>query len=89
MKMYRLEGFDSCIVGVVGAPNLKNAVCYDINKILAKLMKDGDMTRDEAIEHFEFNIRDTNLGDGTPVFLNRLNIDQICHMMHRDDVGDN
>jgi len=62
------DGFEKCLVGIsyqYGRPPLG---CYDYNRCIKKLMKDG-MNQDEAIEFFEFNTLGAWLGENTPVFI--------------------
>jgi hypothetical protein len=42
--------------------------CYALDKVLAHYMADG-MTFDEAVEHFEFNVRGAWVGPTTPCFI--------------------
>ena len=61
-------GFEDCIVGVgerFGGPPV---AVLDLEKMLTQLEKDG-MTRDEAIEYFEFNILGAHIGDENPVYM--------------------
>ena len=63
-----VDGYDDCIVGIVercGAPDL---VCYDVEQIMVKLCGEG-LSRDEAREHYYFNILGAWVGPGTPCFL--------------------
>ena len=62
------DGFDEAIVGVVERIGM-TAVCYDKDKIIEILMKDGDMLYEEALEYFYFNIQGAWVGEHTPVFL--------------------
>jgi hypothetical protein len=64
------EKFDRAIIGVVARPTLEPIACYDIEKILDVLQGDG-MTRQEAVEWFEYNTASTWFGIGTPVYLAR------------------
>ena len=64
------EFFDEAIVGVVERINL-TAFCYDTQEILDILNRDHDLTPEEALEHFEFNIRGSYVGEHSPVFLDR------------------
>ena len=87
--LFRMDGFDDCIVGIVAGPNCPDAVCYDIDLVLQKLQDDMDMTRDEAIEFFEFNMRDASVGKGTPVFMRWANIKTIDALLNREDPSNN
>ena len=64
------EFFDEAIVGVVERINL-TAFCYDTQEILDILNRDHDLTPEEALEYFEFNIRGSYVGEHSPVFLDR------------------
>lgn len=62
------SGFEDCIVGVgerFGGPPV---AVLDVEKMLKKMEKDG-MTREEAIEYFEFNILGAHVGEENPVYL--------------------
>lgn len=62
------NGFEDCIVGVgerFGGPPM---AILDVEKMLTKLEKEG-MTREEAIEYFEFNILGAHVGEQNPVYM--------------------
>lgn len=63
------DGFDDAIVGL-GICFNSYKVIYDKNKVIEILEK--DMSHEEAIEFFEFNIIGSYVGDETPVFLEDL-----------------
>jgi hypothetical protein len=63
-----MDGFDDCIVGIVERCTMPPIVCYDREKVIAALMRDG-MTWEEAEEYFEFNQMGAWVGDSTPCFL--------------------
>lgn len=52
--IYLFDGFNDCLVGAIEAGGTVCA-CYDREKIIARLLEDGDMTREDAIEHISFN----------------------------------
>ena len=67
------EIYDKAIVGIVERINL-TALCYDTQEILDILQQDGaehSMSQEESIEHFEYNIRGSYVGEHSPVFLER------------------
>ena len=71
MMLEPREIYDKAIVGVVERINL-TAFCYDTQEILNILAEpEYRMTPEEAIEHFEFNIRGSYVGENSPVFLDR------------------
>lgn len=63
-----MDDYDDCIAGVVQRFGQDPIVCYDLDKVLAKLVKDG-MTYDEAVEWFEFNQIGAWVGEKTPCFI--------------------
>jgi len=60
--------FDSAIIGVVSRINFE-AVCYSTDKVVELLMEKDNMEYEEALEHFDFNIIGSWVGEHTPVFL--------------------
>ena len=71
MMLEPREIYDKAIVGVVERINL-TAFCYDTKEILNILAEpEYRMTPEQALEHFEFNIRGSYVGEHSPVFLDR------------------
>ena len=66
------DGFEDAIIGVAERINLDPVVAYDVDKIIEILMKRDDMTDEEALEYFYFNIKDAWMGEGTPIFITKL-----------------
>ena len=64
------KSFDSCVVGY----DISGRVIYCRNKIIKAFMKDG-MTKDEAVEYYEYNTLGTfqgmSLDRNPPIFLNK------------------
>ena len=65
------ERFDAAIVGYVERACKSPVICYDKDKVLKILMED-DMSWDEALEYYEYNIVGAYMGEHTPVFLETL-----------------
>lgn len=66
-KAITFPEFDSCVAGIVIRANGESVVCYDYHKVIAQLML--DMSEEDAVEHFYFNVVGSNLGEYTPCFL--------------------
>ena len=64
------EIYDKAIVGMVERINL-NVFCYDSVEILLILQNEFWMTAEEAVEHYEYNIRGSFQGANSPVFLEK------------------
>ena len=64
------DGFDKAIIGVSTSFN-KMSVAYDTNKCINILVRRDKMSREEAIEYFEYNVVGSYVGDHTPSFIER------------------
>ena len=62
------EGFDEAIAGVVWDGE-RTRVVYDTELILELLMGRSEMTYEEAVEYFDFNIAGSYMGEYTPFYL--------------------
>jgi hypothetical protein len=63
-----MGGYDDCIIGICNRFGQEPIVAYDYDKVIAKLEKDG-MSREEAIEWFQFNQIGAWAGKTTPCFI--------------------
>jgi len=70
-ELLTADGFDRAIVGVVHRMDTM-AICYDKNKVIEILME--DMSYEDAIEYFEFNIAGAWVGEATPFFLETMDL---------------
>jgi len=61
------DGFDEAVIGVCRDTY---RVIYDANKMIDILIKDDDMSYEDAIEFLEFNTFYTYVGDKTPIYCN-------------------
>jgi len=62
----KADGFDDCIVGVESTGD--TILVYSTQLILEKLVKDSEMTWEEAIEYFDYNIQGSK-GEGYPIYI--------------------
>ena len=67
-QMLFADGFDKAIIGVAHIQN-KRIVSYDTKKCIKILMK--DMTQEEAMEYFDFNVLGAYMGEYTPAFIEK------------------
>lgn len=61
------DGLDDAIVGIVRVHTRPGHVAYSREKIIEALME--DMSYDDAVEYFEFNIACLWAGEHTPAIL--------------------
>jgi hypothetical protein len=66
-------GFNEAFMGV-GTQFNKELAVYSKDKVIKILMGNGDMTQDEAVEYFEFNVQGAWVGEGTPMFLEKMSV---------------
>ena len=62
------DGFDEAIAGVVWDGE-RTRVVYDTELILELLMGRSEMSYEEAVEYFDFNIAGSDMGVYTPLYL--------------------
>lgn len=65
-----MDGFDDCIEGIVKRYGQEPIVCYNLEKVVKKLME-LDMTEEEAYEYFEYNQLGAWVGEHTPCFIEK------------------
>ena len=70
-ELLLMDGYDDCVVGLVERFGQPTIICYDRDKVLEKLVRDG-MTEEEAEEWFNFNQLGAWMGDKTPCFLSAI-----------------
>ncbi len=63
-----LDGYDSCVAGVLERHGMEPVIVYDKERVLQRLVDDG-MTKEEAVEFFDFNQLGAWAGEGTPAFI--------------------
>jgi len=62
----KADGFDEAIIGV---DYKQGKYVYAIELMLEKMMVEDDMTMEEAIEYFDFNIGCAYVGEMTPIYI--------------------
>ena len=64
------DGFDEAVIGV---DTVSMRLIYSVNRCISILCLDEDMDVDDAIEHFEYNVRGSYVGEKTPIWCDELN----------------
>jgi len=62
-EILKADGFDDAIIGI---EETSMRLIYSISKCIEILSK--DMTEEEAIEYFEFNVSGAYFGEKTPIW---------------------
>ena len=63
------DGFDDCVIGLAYQFN-QPLLVYSKQKIITQLMK--DMSEEDALEYFYFNMAGAYMGESTPLFMEDL-----------------
>ena len=64
------KDFEDAIIGIADRFGMEPSVAYDYNKVIEILTK--DMSYEEAVEYFDFNIIGAWMGDTTPLYIKVL-----------------
>lgn len=63
------DGFEEAILGV---EDDKMVIVYSTKKCIEILVQDEEMSLEDAMEHFYFNIKGAYVGEKTPLFIDDL-----------------
>tara|TARA_B100000927_G_C16315568_1_gene409230 strand:+ start:324 stop:734 length:411 start_codon:yes stop_codon:yes gene_type:complete len=63
------EQFDNAYIGYATKGPKDPVACYEFSLIMDCLIDQDDMQEQDAVEHFDYNIRGSWLGDNTPVIM--------------------
>ena len=66
------DGFDDAIIGIGSRCGQPDLIVYDVDKCLDILVDGDGMSYEEAQEYFSFNVEGAWVGEGTPIWLHRL-----------------
>lgn len=64
----KADGYDDCILGYEYNWDGNMRLIYSIRAILDKLVTEDEMSEEDAIEHFEYNMRGGYVGEQTPIW---------------------
>ena len=65
------DTYDSALLGVVEKINMEPVACYDWEKLIEAAMEMGIESRQDAIDHLDFNVAGSLGGQFHPVILYR------------------
>jgi|TARA_R100001143_G_scaffold2763_1_gene5815 hypothetical protein len=67
--MLTADGLDDAIIGVGARCGQPDIVAYDVEKVIEILVTRDEMTYEEALEFYEFNIAGAWVGEQTPLWV--------------------
>ena len=65
-EFLKADGFDDAIIGI--EPNSMKLV-YDISIMVESLIKNDEMTYEDAMEYLNFNVFCAYVGEKTPIYI--------------------
>jgi len=68
-EIVKLDGFDSAIVGRCRSAGIPDVLIYDVEKCIDVLVSRDGMSRQDAVDFFDYNIFNAYYGPGTPIFM--------------------
>ena len=66
----KADGFDDAILGMSIRVGDDNLIAYDYDKCVKILQK--EMPYEDAVEYLEFNVVNSYVGEGTPIFIKKI-----------------
>lgn len=67
-EILKADGYDDCILGYEYEWTGNIRLIYSVKAILNKLVVEDELSEEDAIEHFEFNMRGGYVGEQTPIW---------------------
>ena len=64
------NGYEEAIIGLAHRFGMETSVAYDYDKVLEILSQ--DMSYEDAVEYFDFNVIGGGVGERTPLFIKVL-----------------
>jgi hypothetical protein len=64
------DGFEDAFIGICRRSSKPPLAAYSYEKCIKVIMRDGT-SEEEAVEHFEYNVIGSWVGEGTPVFIQK------------------
>lgn len=78
------DGFEKAVVGFQWEGDVARVV-YDKKIMLNILVDDEDMTIEDAIEYLEYNVFGAYVGEGTPIYIESGNYEEVIDFVKSID----
>lgn len=63
------DGFDGAIIGVAERCGMDPVAAYDYGECIRILRSQDNMSQEDAVEYFEFNVLGAYVGENTPIIV--------------------
>ena len=64
-EILKADGFDEAVIGI---EERSKRLIYSVGRCIETLMTKEDMSLEEAMEYFDFNVKGAWVGDKTPIW---------------------
>ena len=78
------DGFDDAIIGLNYHEGVHRVV-YNSHLMIEQLMIESDMTMEDAMEYLQFNTFCAYMGEGTPLYVDVMDREEINHYLENND----
>lgn len=68
IEILKADGYDDCVLGYEYEWTGNIRLIYSVKAILDKLTTEDGLSEEDAIEHFEYNMRGAYVGEQTPIW---------------------
>ena len=69
IPLVQFDGLEEAVIGIAATHTQPDRIAYSVKKIYEILMRDQEMSYEEAIEWFSFNIESLWAGEHTPALI--------------------
>ena len=76
-EMMFADGYDDALIGYTDS----GVAVYSIEKVLTIMMVHEEMTEEDALEYFSYNIQGSYVGKGTPIYVNGGGHERVLELM--------
>jgi len=80
----KADGFDDCLLGLGFRFGNRGTLVYDQAKVIEKLMQDSNMSEEDALEYYEFNILGAFVGENMPIFVEKCTMKDINDLIENE-----
>lgn len=65
-EILKADGFDDAIIGI---EERSGRLVYDVDMMIHILIKDEEMSEEDAIEYLDYNVIGAYVGEQTPIYI--------------------
>lgn len=73
------DGYDDAFIGVAYRAGQRFAA-YDHAKLIGILMERDEMSREDALDFFDFNIAGSSIGENMPVYVDVMSLHEYAYV---------